>query len=88
MVVKASKDLQMLWNEIMAIEQIQSYAKANKNNVSQKIADSIPKTYGRGIISIVKDNKEVEEAANESNNQNDYQNKRECQKTKNGEKCD
>jgi len=50
MVVKASKDIPMLYNEIKTIEQIHSYAKENQDNVSKKIADSIPKTYGRGII--------------------------------------
>ena len=51
-VVKASKDAAMLFNEIEALNQVKMYCDANKQNISENIAKSVPVNYGRGLLYI------------------------------------
>ena len=52
MVIKASKDLVMLYNEINVIEKIHMYAKNSKEIFSDKVVKSIPCSEGRGILQV------------------------------------
>ena len=51
-VVKASKDDATLLNEIEALDRVQMYCEANRQNISENLAKSIPVNFGRGHLYI------------------------------------
>ena len=50
MVAKASTNVEMLYNEIKALEQVSKYAQSHLDQVSLKTAKAIPVNLGRGIV--------------------------------------